>query len=383
MDPNNKLSKKEGTMKHQHLMRYRCALSLIVLSIGLFSNAVAAQVVILRVDGEDGVANPVGLGNDWGANAYRYLPNGIARAQFLLDQALASEVHVWVRGSIDGPGLVYRPDQSALNPSGTNLETATFAMKPNIRLIGGFEGDESPTQIGDRRPAVFRTVLTGEISNASLRTDNCFHVVTAQTTVNPFVIVDDSARLDGFYVTAGYADGSDQNGLGGGIYVGLGASPLIQNCVITDNDATAGGGGHSEGNCNAFGEPQLPDTHPEFRSCQFIGNRATNHGAWCNNEDFVTFVNCVFRGNSATGDNGAVLNAAAGQLCDKTINIVNCTFSVNSAGVAGGAIGNGGTANLQLDHLEQLRPNQSQPVGHRHLQHHALGRAGSSAAAGH
>jgi hypothetical protein len=54
---------------------------------------------------------------------------------------------------------------------------------------------------------------------------------------------------------------------------------VIQNCVFTDNDAVAGGGGHSEGLCNEFSEPQLPDTHPQFRSCAFIGNRAANHGA--------------------------------------------------------------------------------------------------------
>jgi hypothetical protein len=60
----------------------------------------------------------------------------------------------------------------------------------------------------------------------------------------------------------------------------------------------------------------------------------------------VTFINCVFRNNTAEGDNGAILNASAGQLCDKTITLINCTLSLNSAGVSVGAIGNGGIANL-------------------------------------
>jgi hypothetical protein len=164
--------------------------------------------------------------------------------------------------------LVYRPDQSSASPGGTNSRDSSFALKPGIVVIGGFAGTEPGTPAGleMRRPSVNRTTLTGEIGNTETRGDNCYHVVTAQSTTSPYVLVDDTARLDGFWVVAGNANGTGANqDWGGGIFVAA-AQPLVQNCVFTDNDAIAGGGGHSEGLCGNLGDPPTLTTHPEFRS---------------------------------------------------------------------------------------------------------------------
>jgi hypothetical protein len=310
----------------------------VVLSLTLIVAARAASAqTIVRVDGEDGVVNPAGQGNGWGANAYLYLQDGIARA-VALGATPPAYVQVWVRGAQTATGLTYRPDQGTGHT--LNSRTETFRMRENVRIFGGFS--DSMTALNQRQPEVNRTTLTGEINNAATRADNCYHVITAQSTFEPLNQVDDSARLDGFIITAGNADGSgdETSGLGGGIYV-TAAAPIIQNCLFWDNDAIAGGGGHADGACNGT----VGVTHPVFRSCAFIGNRADGHGAYCNRWDETTFVNCVFNGNSATGATGAIFTTGSSG-CVKTINLINCTVTQNSAGTLAGGINNDGKVNL-------------------------------------
>ena len=68
---------------------------------------------------------------------------------------------------------------------------------------------------------------------------------------------------------------------------------------------------------------------------------ATTNGAvlWVNGASSVSFTNCVFSGNTATGAGGAIEFGALGNLT-----ITNCTFSNNTAGTNGGAINFIGTA---------------------------------------
>lgn len=79
----------------------------------IFTATASAQTVILRVDGISGSATPAGFGNDWGSNAYRYIPDAITRANTLLGNAPAPDlVQIWVRGAT-GAGLTYKPDQGS------------------------------------------------------------------------------------------------------------------------------------------------------------------------------------------------------------------------------------------------------------------------------
>ncbi|MCH7702209.1 MAG: hypothetical protein IID37_11020 [Planctomycetes bacterium] len=106
--------------------------------------------------------------------------------------------------------------------------------------------------------------------------------------------------LDGFTITAGNANGSGGNNVGGGI---VGASftiaTTISNCIIRGNRASASGLGGG-GFFNLSGSPEL--------------------------------INCTFSGNQADGNGGGFYLFGGGPL------FTNCTFSENTAGGSGGGI---------------------------------------------
>lgn len=256
--------------------------AVVALGLALCAPSIAmAQQTIVYVDGSPGNTNtaaPSGAnpGNSW-TNAYKYLQDGITRAG-QLNPADTNRIQVWVRGSSTTPplGFQYRPDQGTGHTPDSRTEL--FPMRSFVRIYGGFAGTETgdPQGFAQRSPRIYRTTLTGEINNTSTRSDNCYHVVTAKATlVGPpgsevWIAVDASAQLDGFYITAGNADGSGDDSHGGGVFVQA-ASPTFQNLTIYDNDATEGGGAHAEptGQCGQIPDPAPPLAHLQYRSCAF------------------------------------------------------------------------------------------------------------------
>ena len=75
--------------------------------------------------------------------------------------AAAGGGEVWVKAG------VYKPDSKD--------REATFLLKPNVKLLGGFRGTES--ERSQRNPKANRTILSGNIGKTS-DSDNCYHVVT-------------------------------------------------------------------------------------------------------------------------------------------------------------------------------------------------------------
>jgi hypothetical protein len=223
----------------------------------------------------------------------------------------------------------YRNLQSALGPSlcteiwvakgtyktttGTN-RNMTFVLKNGVKIYGGFAGAETlPTQ---RNPALNVTVLSGAIGAAG-DGDNAFHVVKGGGT-------DGTARLDGFTITGGHADGIFPNNSGAGIYVYHG-KPALANLVVSANAASyLGGGMFNDGSSPAM-------THVTFRS-----NTAPNGGGMYNlSASSPSLTNMVFNDNAASDLGGAMFN-------DDLSNpkMVTVTFSANQAGTDGGAIYN-------------------------------------------
>ena len=86
------------------------------------------------------------------------------------------------------------------------------------------------------------------------------------------------------------------------------SSPLIVNCVISENTATGTGGGIE---CYTGGDPSKS---PTLRNCVIAGNKADRAGAlWrCRGE----MSNCTIYGNSATDRGGGVYDSGS--------NITNC-----------------------------------------------------------
>ena len=284
----------------------------------------------------------------------------------------------------------YLPDRTQSEPAGTGDPTASFFLQDGVSIYGGFAGGE--LDLTERDPALNETVLSGDYAAAAEAAGRCppgatgdcfaphatpgcddviccnavcavlpfccandwdgqcvaqaevnamcasaftaaFHVVTADA-------VDLTARLDGFTITGGSAEGVDNNALGGGTLVVI-ASPAIVRCVFVANFAVDGGA-----MAMITDDPENP-ARPFVTNCRFLGNiAAADGGAIFNLGSEPRLTNCTFSGNHASGFGGAISNLGddgGGQgagLCAHP-QVVNCTFSLNSAAILGGGLSNG------------------------------------------
>ena len=147
--------------------------------------------------------------------------------------------------------------------------------------------------------------------------------------------------LEGFTITNGSKSGS-----GGGILIGYGASPIIDNCIITSNEASSGGGiacgvssapfitnstlqnnwAKGGGHSNGGGIHLAPDSTPTITNCIFKDNiSAHNGGALAFDTAEPLVVNCTFDNNTAEHNGGAIAFKNSAPI------ITNCSFSNNSA----------------------------------------------------
>jgi len=147
------------------------------------------------------------------------------------------------------------------------------------------------------------------------------------TTNSCFLMNNDSAVIDGFTISNGYAVGSHPDkcgggvrlsrgtlrnswirdctaagGYGGGIYCDTAVAVLISNCVVSGNSFPSQGGGV----CNAVSVP-------------------------------LTIVDCVISNNTSTGSSGGGILLNSGGV------MRNCTVTANQAAYAGGVHVAGGT----------------------------------------
>jgi len=262
----------------------------------------------------DSGASAGGDGTSW-SSAFRFLQDALAAS---VGTTMAPPQAVWVaRGT-------YRPDQGADRTEDDRL--ANFELASDVALYGGFAGNE--TDIGQRDPGVNPTILSGEIGDPQKTDDNSCHVLLGDH-------IDSSSVLDGFTVTAGYANiyGSDdidtiRDCVGGALLL-LASSPGITNCSFTGNTASYfGGAAYIHGG-----------SAPLFVNCSFSENLASSGGGAVNNRSASpSFINCTFHANRATGiysSGGAVSNDFSNS------SFTNCTFSGNSAVFSDGAIHNG------------------------------------------
>jgi predicted outer membrane repeat protein len=195
--------------------------------------------------------------------------------------------------------------------------TATFQLKNGVAVYGGFAGMETVRH--QRNPAANLAILSGDIDNddsqtpvitdpASVtgNTTNSFHVVTNST----------SATLDGFTITAGFADGE-----GGGLY-NTSSNLTLTNVTFSGNSADVGGGMFNL------------SSSPTLTNVTFSGNSA-NHGGGMFNElgSSPTLANVTFSSNSVTYYGGGMLDEF-----NSSPTLTNVTFSNNSAGQYGGGI---------------------------------------------
>jgi len=169
-------------------------------------------------------------GKTWGT-AYIFLQDAVQHAEY------GDTIYV----ADPSPGKYY-PDVNSATPTGSNGRTATFNIPNGVRIYGGF-----PTHGGDlsqRDPALHITTLSGDIQTLGDITDNCYHVVTA-------INCDANTVLDGFIIEAGFANMSDPDNKGAGIYM-ENSDAIIKNCTIASNAAEMAAGVYCKQNAPAI-----------------------------------------------------------------------------------------------------------------------------------
>ena len=290
-----------------------------------FSYAQPDNVVLVDVDN----APICGDGASW-STAFAHLQDAIEVAS--ADQLLTE---IWVAEG------TYFPDDTCADPDSGETDVS-FMMETELAIYGGFDGTE--TQLGDRTGLL--TTLSGDLTGNDTPTTfvppNSWHVLTF---VGASIVLNPTAIVDGFTITAGNAQGPGQpisvENAGGGV--------LLLKDSVPDVQAAVPG--------------------PLFKNCRFIGNRANAFGGAIAGRNIgVTVENCYFENNEALsiipspllpmkGGGAVSLNGpiaivlsnffqntseACGGALDfntgHTVKIVNCKFWENEAMDQGGAV---------------------------------------------
>jgi hypothetical protein len=280
-----------------------------------------------------------------------------------LQTALAQAVsgnEVWVKAGVHYPGAA------------GNRE-ATFALKNNVAIYGGFAGNETRREQRDWQANP--TILSGDIDQNDINTDgnyiaetwndiqgsNAYHVVTGSGT-------DNTAKLDGFIITAGQANGSGfYTKFGGGMYNSSG-SPVLTNIAFCGNLAglagydTGGGGMYNDHsspsltNVTFSGNQGIPSaggmynyhySSPTLTDVTFSGNQAVGGGGGMYNRDHSnpTLTDVTFSGNSALSGGGMINSSSSSPL------LTNIVFNSNQASNDGGGMKNNDSSNPTLTNV--------------------------------
>ena len=349
-----------------------------------------SQIVYVKKD-----ASGLNNGTSW-QNAYTDLSTAI-------NSTAAGQI--WVAQG------TYFPTTDLNEQIPSNARLNTFKLKLNIAIYGGFSGVEA--NLNQRNWTNYPTILSGNIGDVSLYTDNLIHVFSCE-----YVNLNSNTILDGLTIKSGYAvlangignekgggiyvnqtnDGSfkikncvlEENyavGYGGGLYV-FNSNPIIENSIFRNNKAFTGGGIYLEysdaiiNNCQI--DSNIADNFPtigysslagggiyigSYSSPKIFNNSITNNfalnkgGAFVNNSNYeVVFNNNIVSGNQSQ-DGGALF-------LGWTTYCFNNLFFNNQATRYGGAI--------YMDY----NPNRSQFINNTVIQNSAGNEGGGLYIAG-
>lgn len=218
----------------------------------------------------------------------------------------------------------------------------SFALETGVEVYGGFTGFEAA--LSERDPAANVTVLSGNIGTAAVETDNSYHVVIGAS-AGP------TARLDGFTIRGGYADGAGAAAVGGGVYINVNG-PTLANLVITDNfSSTVGGGIYVAAGAPAISDSVVANNHaddggglatdaadPTFTRVTVSNNSSDNEGggAWLGSGE-PRFTDVDFRRNSTVLNGGGLYNDSS------NVHLAGGVFAGNDASIGGGMFSNAGS----------------------------------------
>ncbi|MBD2705100.1 SBBP repeat-containing protein [Spirosoma sp. BT702] len=252
-------------------------------------------------------------GSSW-ANAY---PGTML--QTAINSASSCGGQVWVAAG------VYKPT------TGSD-RNASFSMRNNVTIYGGFPATGSPTfaQRGIVDPITGNpssSTLSGEIGDFNSRTDNSLHVINNPASLS----LDASAVLDGFVITAGYTPNDGAGMYNDGSGSGNRCNPTLRNCSFVNNQANEGGGIYANGSGGGQSNPQLTN-------CSFSQNTAqSGAGIYANGSDegqsVPQLTNCDFISNTGSLAGGGLYLSRYNSL-PRALYLTNCRFLNNVGGTS-------------------------------------------------
>jgi hypothetical protein len=260
-----------------------------------FSTAVGLNVLSGRLYVAEGAS---GEGSGW-SDALGDLSNALNIAA-----GCPGITEIWVKAG------TYKPSGQPYNLNLGGARHNAFYLINNVSVYGGFNGDE--TQLSARNAGANQTILSGDIGAAG-DTDNSYHVIVAVNT-------NSAARLDGFIIRDGNADGtgliasmfgvSVEAAAGGGITL-YSSSPKITNCVFTANKAYSGGG------IMLYGD----GTAPTISQSVISDNSGTGGGAGIFNgfHSTPTIHHCTVARNTSAAEGAGIFNMLSTPLIVNTV----------------------------------------------------------------
>jgi predicted outer membrane repeat protein len=256
---------------------------------------------------------------------------------------------------------VYYPDEGGSHVN--NSRSESFRINFNVRLYGGFAGNETSRDQSDWMANP--TLLSGDIEQDETLANNAYHVIYVDG-VSYNQSIGGTTVIDGFTITAGNAAGSGTDGSGGGMYCyskrGYACDPSLSHLIFSGNSAAQDGGAifADGGKISCEDNNSSGESSPTLSDVIITGNTANRGGgmanyAACYGRSSPSLSNVLFSQNSAVYG-GAMFNYAKGSYLFIYVTpsliiymeykaysepvLTNVTFSDNSASGNGGAIYN-------------------------------------------
>ncbi len=246
--------------------------------------------------------------------------------QSALTNSLSGD-EIWVLAGVHKPTIVISDS------------LATFSLKAGVEVYGGFAGSEAAREERDWESNL--TILSGDIdgnditdptgvvtSTTNITGTNSYHVVTGSG-------VTETAVLDGFTLTAGYANGTYFNNCGdvcgGGLYNFIGY-PTLNNITFMGNHADLNGGGLYNNSSS-----------PVLTNSSFVNNQANYGGGMANDAGSDPLLtNIILNGNSAEGFGGGMFSE------NSSPTLINASLTENHS-FNGGGIANLNSSSILVD----------------------------------
>lgn len=238
-------------------------------------------------------------------------PNALQRALTVARTNQEQYDIIWVAGTTN-------PIYPAIYRPGSN-RTDSFDIPIDVKVYGGFAGNETLEQFDLRNEFTHPTYLDGDINETpSDPSDNSYHVVTIGDADRT------TTKFSGFTIQNGNANAeSGSNAYGGGIFIAApngGVSPSLDRLFIRNNKARSAGAGLYSATSIVY----LTNTRFEFNEA----TDATGEGGGLSIQGSGTAIlqNCVFFSNTSGGIGGG-----AAVTSSTKPRFSNCTFSANTA----------------------------------------------------